>query len=625
MLKSPSLDLSRLEQSIPRDGNTRLGEDMSISSTTSPRYTHPPNHTSRPSTSTPAIRPAPTPAPLTQNMPPLLSPNFARTPIQNVQASDARSPSPNYFGFHVADSSFPPDAAQHARQNWSPPSSTVRSTAAFSPTVVPVDQNPDFAAFRRQSEGKSFSLGSLHNPMSPTSRPGQNRTSSRQSMDFPKMSTDLKSMHPPSRPMQKFDSLDPDMANLGRSPKRHLSSDSSTFPDPPRKASPASFLPNDGSHSEQDADPHDRHPRVTMPTRKPPTFNLPKHRAETLPASVSSESSIMVTPQHVINLLDSSPEEILILDLRVSTQYARSRLSGALNLCIPTTLLKRPSFNVQKLAETFKDQESRSKFENWRSTKYIVVYDQAASQLKDAAICLNTVKKFDSEGYEGTSYIISGGFVEFAQKFPKYVDKGAGSLSSGSPEKLTLSLGGPDVAPVIGGCPLPAEKNAANPFFGNIRQNMDLIGGVGQITLKRPATMTESVEEDLPSWLKTASEEKDNGAKVSDKFLHIEKREQKRMQEALSGKVSYGASNPEAPKAVQIAGIEKGSKNRYNNIWPFEHTRVKLQDVPSHGCDYVNANHISSSLSYKKYIATQGPIPATFTVSTFNQSRVNNC
>jgi len=85
------------------------------------------------------------------------------------------------------------------------------------------------------------------------------------------------------------------------------------------------------------------------------------------------------------------------------------------------------------------------------------------------------------------------------------------------------------------------------------------------------------------------------------------------MQEALSGKVSYGSPTQSMPKsAIQIAGIEKGSKNRYNNIWPFEHSRVKLQDVPSSGCDYFNANYISSKRSHKRYIATQGPIPATF-------------
>lgn len=83
------------------------------------------------------------------------------------------------------------------------------------------------------------------------------------------------------------------------------------------------------------------------------------------------------------------------------------------------------------------------------------------------------------------------------------------------------------------------------------------------------------------------------------------------MQEALSGHVSYGSPG-ESPKRIQVAGIEKGSKNRYNNIFPYDHARVKLQGVRAGECDYINASHVKASFTNKKYIATQAPIPATF-------------
>lgn len=144
---------------------------------------------------------------------------------------------------------------------------------------------------------------------------------------------------------------------------------------------------------------------------------------------------------------------------------------------------------------------------------------------------------------------------------------------------------------------------------------MDLIGGVGQMPIKRPSTMNTEIETSLPKWMRKAVDESNEGKLVSDKFLHIEKREQKRMQEALSGEVVYGTPGSDLSGSVQIAGIEKGAKNRYNNIWPFEHSRVKLQGVGKDGCDYVNANHVHSNKSSKRYIATQGPIPQTFNVS----------
>jgi hypothetical protein len=517
---------------------------------------------------------------------------------------------------------FASSAAQHITGNWSPPSSKVRSTAAASPHVIPVDQNPEFEQFRRQSENsRGFALGgfdwgtpqpSLPAPKGPVSAFSKPLISP-QSMTLPHNAKEQ------SNEKEKV-GLQPEKP---RSPKRLLSTESTVVYDRPRRNSPASFLDgeNYGRTDEIAAFAENRNSRQSMPPKNSMhTLSLSTHRAETLPAHVVDDSNTegpnMVTPQHIVNILESAVEEVLLLDLRVSTQYAKARIAGALSLCIPTTLLKRASFNVQKLAETFKDDEQRQKFESWRNSKHIIVYDASSSQMHDAITCVNTLKKFTTEGWEGGSYIVRGGFQEFADKFPNWITHG----SSPSPGNQAASLhieGLPSVAPVIGGCPMPATQNAANPFFGNIRQNMDLIGGVGQMPIKQPASMTQSLQEELPEWLQKATNESNKGKLVSDKFLNIEKQEQKRMQEALSGKVVYGtpSTGPNLAKSISIAGIEKGSKNRYNSIWPYEHTRVKLEGVHDGGCDYVNANHVQSSFSNKRYIATQGPLPATFNVS----------
>lgn len=410
-------------------------------------------------------------------------------------------------------------------------------------------------------------------------------------------------------------SLDPSMAELSRSPKRMLSPGSAAQVErePIRRGSPATFV-----HGEPgDIERPQSQPRFKLPLDPHgPHSSMKVQRAETLPETTQSEpEQLMVTPQHVVNLMESKTEEILILDLRVSTMYAKSHIAGALNLCIPTTLLKRPSFNVKKLAETFKDGEQRSKFENWRNSSYIIVYDTSSAQLKDAQICLNTIKKFQGEGYEGTLYIVRGGFLEFNKAFPSHTGAGL-EITASAGQQSDGGSSGPEIAPVIGGCPMPGTDKPANPFFGNIRQNMDLIGGVGQIPLKHPAE--QSKEQDFPSWLRRAAEDQDQGKKVSGKFEAIERREKKRMEDALSGQVYIGSNaapqqhHADEKEHVQIAGIEKGNKNRYNNIWPFEHSRVRLQGVPRTGCDYFNANFIQANWSNKRYISTQAPIPATF-------------
>ncbi|KAM5170942.1 tyrosine-protein phosphatase non-receptor type 12 isoform 2-T2 [Mantella aurantiaca] len=57
---------------------------------------------------------------------------------------------------------------------------------------------------------------------------------------------------------------------------------------------------------------------------------------------------------------------------------------------------------------------------------------------------------------------------------------------------------------------------------------------------------------------------------------------------------------------------ENVKKNRYKDILPFDHSRVKLAlKIPSYESDYINANFIKGVYGPKSYIATQGPLANT--------------
>ncbi|XP_072003333.1 tyrosine-protein phosphatase non-receptor type 12 [Engystomops pustulosus] len=57
---------------------------------------------------------------------------------------------------------------------------------------------------------------------------------------------------------------------------------------------------------------------------------------------------------------------------------------------------------------------------------------------------------------------------------------------------------------------------------------------------------------------------------------------------------------------------ENVKKNRYKDILPFDHSRVKLAlKIPLHDSDYINANFIKGVHGPKAYIATQGPLANT--------------
>ncbi|KAM6936903.1 receptor-type tyrosine-protein phosphatase eta-like [Xenentodon cancila] len=63
---------------------------------------------------------------------------------------------------------------------------------------------------------------------------------------------------------------------------------------------------------------------------------------------------------------------------------------------------------------------------------------------------------------------------------------------------------------------------------------------------------------------------------------------------------------------IHALTVENKPKNRYNNVLPYDSSRVKLSIV--HGSqydDYINANYMPGYLSRKEFIAAQGPLPTT--------------
>ncbi|KAA8564652.1 hypothetical protein EYC84_011562 [Monilinia fructicola] len=514
----------------------------------SPRSSHSHSHSqshrtsSNPSTTTPIMSPiGRVPASVGQTLPPT---SALRSP--GIQGEQVRSPSPNYFGLIVEPSSNPRDSNAVPKANWSPTTSSIFSFGGGTPEHIPINSNPEFEAFKRQTESNhrfNLSHGGLANfSMSPGPsllRPKNERKAS-------KLDTHDNPPSPRSIPRDRDGPSTggngdggADSAYVSSSERASTSSTNApSFFDLPRQMSPASFqssMPpvqrNNLSHIEE------RHPRLSLPQNK-------------------------VDP---------------------------------------------PSPRLQQRGQHQRAENTALEF--GRRTGH----DHAHK--KDAALAINTLKKFNNEDWNGGRYILKGGFDAFAQNYPKSIDRG--STQSSQPSRINLTLGTvlPGVAPVAGGCAMPATKNAANPFFGNIRQNQDLMDGVGQRDIAVPEDLARnpSAMSIVPRWLSKAAKKEDHGKIVSDRFLHIEQAELARMTKALTQGVKYG-NGPEAsnPNDVQIAGVEKGSKNRYNNIWPFEHARVKLQGRAEGMCDYVNASHIKASRSNKRYIASQGPLPATF-------------
>lgn len=538
--------------------------------------------------------------------------------------ANVRPPSPNYFGLNVDHSTAgTQDSAIAPLDHWSPPSSSIKSFGAAIPKQLPLDANPEFEAFRRQVDANrtgGFNLGNAYfanaqSPLLARPRPPRlvtNHSDSASEVSSSRSFTGRNLDGANSRMDVDTDSLN-DSAYVSSDSKRNseVSLNLPSFSNLPRFESPA--------HADSPFEPlrrttlskiDDRHPRLSLPhERWEQSMENMKPRAETLPTTLESGPGLIL-PSNLKEMLQNMPEnDYLLLDVRVSTQYAQSRIRGALNLCIPTTLLKRATFNLEKLQQTLQLEEDQQKFAQWASVKYLIVYDGFSTEKRDAVSAMNMFKKFVNQGFNGNTLLLKGGFQAFATEYPAFIDY---QSASGRPGTSTSpDSGRPSFAPVIGGVMLPSGANNPNPFFSNIRQNMDLADGVGQMDISVPANLDAT---NLPYWLQEVTRPSDHGKKASERFLQIERSEQSRMREAYA---SFNTSAPLTGKSggVRLSGVEKGGKNRYKDILPFEHARVHLAGRVEGSCDYINASHVQASRSHKRYIASQGPLPATFDVS----------
>ncbi|EJT98867.1 hypothetical protein DACRYDRAFT_96213 [Dacryopinax primogenitus] len=139
-----------------------------------------------------------------------------------------------------------------------------------------------------------------------------------------------------------------------------------------------------------------------------------------------------------------------------------------------------------------------------------------------------------------------------------------------------------------------------NGFMGGVK---GLMGGNG---LHGPATATGSTPATVNG---NGTGNGIGGASLEGKD-YAQSHSQARSHTARAG-FHPPADETEFPFSI-TAGIEKGALNRYRNIWPFAHTRVRLpKGTASDGSDYVNASFVHPRGTRRRYVCAQGPLEAT--------------
>lgn len=406
-------------------------------------------------------------------------------------------------------------------------------------------------------------------------------------------------------------------------------------------------------------------PVFSSPTKSPVglAFSLsPNYKS---PCAVLPPGVILVDAANTDAVAEytNGASDVLVVDVRPFNLYSILRLRSAHNICIPSTLLRRPRYDVSHVINSAAlPTVTKKRLLAFTPTK-VLVYD-AASTADHASLSLcQTVNKFLAHDcfevafLEGGLNTVDALLVDHTIALPMrspvspQTPKTAFMPSSDvlkSSDRLLLSTESQEPASFLSGFSLPSATASNQKMLLSIKKTLPRLDTTADYThtLRLPNGFVDKMDK-LPKWLQflakdygTADYNKNIIAELSEKFNQLEKSEQLRLSMAIDNFDKSSRSTGKLPSHLHDSlnghctpltlcpycdeitytipkGIEYGHKNRYNNIWPYEHSRVCLVSSPCSTVketadDYFNANYIHyDKLSRTKYIATQNPMDST--------------
>ncbi|KAI1281317.1 hypothetical protein F5Y07DRAFT_293191 [Xylaria sp. FL0933] len=136
--------------------------------------------------------------------------------------------------------------------------------------------------------------------------------------------------------------------------------------------------------------------------------------------SPPTDGAHMILPGHLNKLLEIFPTgQVVLIDLRPSTDYERSHIHGAINFRAPASFVSRAS--MEMIEKSLTDEASRSSFDKWYTSKCVVFYDKVVEYPWEAPVAEAFFQKFKRKHWPGQCFILKGHYIEFSESFDKYI------------------------------------------------------------------------------------------------------------------------------------------------------------------------------------------------------------
>ncbi|QOU21452.1 hypothetical protein BRETT_001175 [Brettanomyces bruxellensis] len=395
-----------------------------------------------------------------------------------------------------------------------------------------------------------------------------------------------------------------------------------------------------------------------------------KNRKNPLPEGCSLLSRRKYA-EMVEHLSKHNHEGLLVIDVRPFQEYCKAHISGAINICLPSTLLRRATFTLEKCVQTLAviERKTFSSYLTNSNTELppcVLLYDDFSSTADDVSSSVNhlSLKFVNCTKWKSSIFVLEGSLSQMGDDFPELICSGSlpstrqpvkinkdvhyenspaknksnkianlGSddnvqsdlSSSSSAESGSSSYSNPSFVASYNGLSddglglshFSLPSTAHDPFYRMRHQEEDLDFDPDR-SLHLSTNIPDGEKKVLPKWLLDIFGPDLGATKLSRKFNNLQIEERHRLNEAMTRgmhKNSKSVSDAEIPMVT--AGVELGRKNRYKDIFPYEHARVKIQKYNGRENDldeessYINASYLHYPSSEFQYIATQGPLKET--------------
>lgn len=375
---------------------------------------------------------------------------------------------------------------------------------------------------------------------------------------------------------------------------------------------------------------------------------------------------------------------LLIIDVRPFHDYCKSHMTNSINICLPSTLLKRSTFSLEKCIQTLSNKEKSLFNQYFKREKSdfprILFYDDYLSTVDNisSSIFYLAGKFIQNLNWNSSLYILENGFSKFndhlslklrppnAPDLMMSLDHDLSSTSINSETFSPLAIASPNSLISPGNLftkqkssgVIPCQSNSSKSPLGLSRfilpdnSNMpifktrnydEVLSNKPDLSIHLLTDLSNNEISTLPQWLVDIIGNDMGSTKLTEKFNQLQIEERTRLNNALNKNntntnitnkndnvvqndnynvkdkdsvnvIANGIENTNDYFPVISSGVELGRKNRYKDIFLYEHARVRLNNDTvnvNDPNDYINASYISYPKSKLNYIATQGPLKET--------------